>query len=148
MRAFIGLFACVAAVAASGAALAQSPADMLERFGLLGRWSDNCEFAAATKNDLYYYTFERVSGGTGAQLRMGSAVRMIDNVRSQAGKTIAFRLLAPPGPDEKLSSDQVIQFEGNRYRTISSITADGQAFIQNGTNVRTGRPTIWSYRCP
>lgn len=147
MRNSIGPLVWAAAVTVSSAALAQSPAAMLEQIGLLGRWSNDCEQAAATKNDLYYYTFERVGGGTGAQLRMGSVVRMIDNVRRPASDRVTFRLLSP-GPDEKLSSDQVIQFEGNRYRTISSVTLDGQAFIRNGANVKTGRETIWSYRCP
>jgi hypothetical protein len=135
----------------AGPAHAQSAADTLAQFGMLGRWSRDCGTPPMGINP--YVVFERVQGGTGAQYRWdsgtgGSIRRSIDNVRALSANTIAMRVTTLPGAPEPMSANLVLLREPNRYRTISSVGGDGKVHIRDGKVASNGSESPWNDRCP
>ena len=128
-----------------GIASASANGDALTKSGLAGNWAQDCAQPASEAN---WYDIYAVAGDG----------RLTETLVNKPGETYRvselthFRVLANKRPAYTMEQDKeildiVVQFEGGRQRTWSSMVHGGKAYIKNGKLVANGSETIWFNRC-
>ena len=126
-------------------ASASASDDALTKSGLAGNWAQDCAQPASEANwfDIYAVT------GDG---------RLTETLVNKPGETYRvselthFRVLANKRPAYTMEQDKeildiVVQLEGDRQRTWSSVAHGGKAYIRNGKLVANNSETLWFNRC-
>jgi hypothetical protein len=141
-------------------ALAESPAELLKRFGLMGTWAADCKSPPARLN--FYENFFADSGGLARRdvdrgTEISIATSYIDAAEMVSPNKLKGRIRnADPNWEtlDKLTYDVVFVKENDpqtgetiRYRVLESLVSDGRVIAKNGILLRLGKPTFWEYRC-
>jgi hypothetical protein len=156
--------ACLAAVLALASvemasvetANAQSVADTIAEFGLIGTWATDCTQPASSGNFLTVYAIKKPSGVV-SRTYYDQPDHVYNNYKISSAKRQA--------PD-MLSYEQVWDFEGspaniagdrvqvllnmadNKFQIVSSKGSDGSFFVKDRKYPGSGDESPWQLRCP
>ena len=156
--------ACLAAVLALASvemasvetANAQSVADTIAEFGLIGTWATDCTQPASSSNFLTVYAIKKPSGVV-SRTYYDQPDHVYNNYKISSAKRQA--------PD-MLSYEQVWDFEGspaniagdrvqvllnmadNKFQIVSSKGSDGSFFVKDRKYPGSGEESPWQLRCP
>jgi len=156
--------ACLAAVLALASvemasvetANAQSVADTIAEFGLIGTWATDCTQPALSSNFLTVYAIKKPSGVV-SRTYYDQPDHVYNNYKISSTKRQA--------PD-MLSYEQVWDFEGspaniagdrvqvllnmadNKFQIVSSKGSDGSFFVKDRKYPGSGNESPWQLRCP
>ncbi len=129
-----------------GSAAAQTSKSVLEAFGYVGQWAQDCSRKPEPGNPHMIVSVLR-SGGIEMRNKLGPDYE--DNVNI----VLEARSL---GPDRvwiksQLNSNELREWEvtreGGRIRTFTNRKPDGTHITKDGVIVNSGRPTPWLNRC-
>ncbi len=120
--------------------------DAFAKSGLGGTWAQDCAQAASEAN--WYDVYAVTDDG-----------RITETLINKPGETYRiselshFRVLANKRPGYTMEQDKeildlIVQLEGDRQRTWSSVVHGGKAYIKNGKLVADGSEGVWFNRCP
>lgn len=123
---------------------AASDADVLRKFGMLGRIAVNCKAPASKENPHLIYTVS-------AQGKLTRTLRMTPDLDG----TFPIRNLRMLGPDTMQHDETGRQSEltitvakvAGKFRSWRSVRADGTVLIADGKFPKTGSPTIAFEKC-
>jgi hypothetical protein len=156
--------ACLAAVLALASvemasvetANAQSVADTIAEFGLIGTWATDCTQPASSSNFLTVYAIKKPSGVV-SRTYYDQPDHVYNNYKISSAKRQA--------PD-MLSYEQVWDFEGSpaniagdrvqvllnmaddKFQIVSSKGSDGSFFVKDRKYPGSGDESPWQFRCP
>lgn len=134
--------------------LAQSPLEVVQRYGLLGTWSSDC---ASPRSGSNWYTIWFV--GADGQLRRrfdGAGDGLYEHAIERAQALTAGTLRIWTRNDHAnwreqngQRTDETLEFNANGMRVVQSTLVDtGQALIRDGMFVNGGSPVSFARRCP
>jgi hypothetical protein len=130
---------------------AQSAADAVREFGLIGTWAGDCKEEASPANS--YATYVMTQEGS-LQLKYQTGTDEEDTIRYEISA------VKPMGADklslrqalagnDRIALDIVLLKQDGKIRIWSSLFADGTALVEDGVmTAMTGRETRWLARCP
>ncbi len=142
---------CAAVVALSPVlAHAQSAADAMRDFGLMGTWASTCAEGPSPANNHATYL---VTDAGALQLRYQSGSDFEDSIYNiseakllEPGKLSLHQVLTS---NEHVVLDIVLVRENDKIRIWSSLFPDGTALVEDGVmTAASGRETRWLTRCP
>jgi len=150
--------ACLAAALAMATvetANAQSVADTVAEFGLIGTWATDCAQPASTNNYLTIYAIK--PSGEVSRTYYDAPGHVLNNYKITNAKRQA---------GDMLSYEQVWEFEGSppnipgnrmrvlrrmvdsKYQIVSSQGSDGSFFVKDRKFPGSGDESPWQFRCP
>jgi hypothetical protein len=130
---------------------AESPRQVLEAFGFLGRWSPNCDQPPSPGNSLRT-TSATPSGGVGFNEEFGTSfgenVYEVLDAKRIAGDRVSIRIRL----NGETTQDLVMALRKGRLRTMANRPLDGanagRTIVKDGRVTASGTPTPWMSRCP
>ncbi len=128
------------ALLAGGVATADSDADGVIGFGLLGAWAVDCRRPPSADNPHAFFAIS-TPGQPTETIDMGPGVRLtadLRNVHRIAPDRLALLYVGTP---QGRSFDIVLVKVGERFRSEQSVGSDGVALIKDGKFVFGGEPT-------
>jgi hypothetical protein len=146
--------AAALAMASVEAANAQSVANTIAEFGLIGTWATDCTQPASSSNYLTIYAIK--SSGEVSRTYYDQPGHVYNNYKITSAKRQA--------PD-MLSYEQVWDFEGspanvagdrvqvllnmadNKFQIVSSQGSDGSFFVKDRKFPSSGNESPWQFRC-
>lgn len=140
------LLCALMALAWPGLTAAQTPKSVLESFGYIGHWAQDCSRKAEPGNPHLITSVLRTGG---VELRNKLGAEYEDNVNI----VLEARSL---GPDKvwiksKLNNNELREWEvtrqGGRIRTLVNRKPDGTLITKDGVVVSSNKPTPWLSRC-
>ena len=150
--------ACLAAALAMATvetANAQSVANTVAEFGLIGTWATDCTQPASTSNYLTIYAIK--PSGEVSRTYYDAPGHVLNNYKITNAKRQA---------GDMLSYEQVWEFEGSpaniagnrmqvllnmvdsKYQIVSSQGSDGSFFVKDRKFPGSGDESPWQFRCP
>ena len=145
------LIASLAAGLAFPVLATESPRQVLEDFGFLGRWSPNCDQPPSPGNSLRT-TSTTPGGGVGFSEAFGTSFsenvyEVLDAKRIDDDRvSIRIRL------NGETTQDLVMALRKGRLRTMANRPLDGanagRTIVKDGRVTASGTPTPWMSRCP
>jgi hypothetical protein len=145
MRKLILLFiALLMAPLAANGVQAQSAADTLASYGMLGTWANDCSQPASSTN--FYAVYKRSSGGQVTRVyyndpdKVYNTYIIVDAIRVSDDQ-VAYRQKGSDGTVEI-----VIQVDGKRYHVLSSRVVNGKVFVKDG-KFANGDVSPWQTKC-
>jgi len=145
------LIASLAAGLAFPVLATESPRQVLEAFGFLGRWSPNCDQPPSPGNSLRT-TSTTPGGGVGFSEAFGTSFsenvyEVLDAKRIDDDRvSIRIRL------NGETTQDLVMALRKGRLRTMANRPLDGanagRTIVKDGRVTASGTPTPWMSRCP
>jgi hypothetical protein len=145
----------IAALAAGSAvpvmAAAESPRQVLEDFGFLGRWSPRCDQPPSPGNSLRT-TSVTPTGAVGFNEQFGKDFKenSYEVLRAEriAGDQVSIRIRL----NRETTQDLVMAIHEGRLRTMANRPLDGanagRTLVKDGRVTASGAPTPWMSRCP
>jgi hypothetical protein len=129
-----------------GSTFAETPWDVLTRFGLTGTWARNC--GVAPDASVFWQTFSRDKNGR-VQVRVdrGHDVPSLTYTVDGARLISANKLRLINRYDDGTIYDVILIKEENRVRTLESKTNDGKELAKDAVNISSGQPTAWLEKC-
>jgi hypothetical protein len=137
----------VALLSSADAAMAQTPADTLRRWGLLGTWAIDCSKPASGSNGYLVYVAD--SGGKVSHNREFGDRRDTNTVeKARTGRGGALELTVNfPGLSQSRKFTLMMGADG-RIRAMANSKADGtEPTIKDGKFTANGQDTPWQTRC-
>ena len=130
---------------------AESPRQVLEDFGFLGRWSPNCDQPPSPGNSLRT-TSTTPGGGVGFSEAFGTSfsenVYEVLDAKRIAGDRVSIRIRL----NGETTQDLVMALRKGRLRTMANRPLDGanagRTIVKDGRVTASGTPTPWMSRCP
>jgi hypothetical protein len=130
---------------------AESPRQVLEAFGFLGRWSPNCDQPPSPANSLRT-TSATPDGGVGFSDAFGASfnenVYEVLDAKRIAGDRVSIRIRL----NGETTQDLVMALHRGRLRTMANRPLDGahagRRIVKDGRVTASGTPTPWMSRCP
>lgn len=127
------------------AAGAESPADAIRNFGLIGTWAIHCDKPIGQENAFVTY-----------EIRDGIPVRTARTYWQDVSGTATIleaRILDGIHLDQtwklrEFTFDQIIEMKEGRYRLVRSKGGDGHVYYEAGRNTADGSETPWLEKCP
>ncbi|MCW5748549.1 MAG: hypothetical protein KIT36_20335 [Alphaproteobacteria bacterium] len=139
------LFAIASLLAiAPGSASAQSVADVLQQWGLLGTWSADCQ-APLSKAPRVTYV-RQPDGNARHVLALGDG-RQIDSPVLAARNRPEGGLEVTVNQSQEVISYVLVRGEDGRVRSLSSRRPNGDYYIRDGKLLANGAPTPWLRQC-
>ena len=150
--------ACLAAALAMATvetANAQSVANTVAEFGLIGTWATDCAQPPSTNNYLTIYAIK--TSGEVSRTYYDAPGHVLNNYKITSAKRQA---------GDMLSYEQVWEFEGSpaniagnrmqvllnmvdsKYQIVSSQGSDGSFFVKDRKFPGSGDESPWQFRCP
>lgn len=128
-------------------AQAQSVEDVLRRFGLVGKWADDCNATASDHN--WYAVYATTRNGEVTRKFFNGKPKpyneyVIDSARI-SGDEITYHMTEVD--PRRLQFDIVIRKDGDRIRVWSSRQQDGKYVVQDGKYTASGDENSWQTRC-
>ena len=156
----IRIIAALALAFVASTASAETPWEVLERFGLTGTWAASCDRASTRQN--FFETFSRGPNGAarrdvdrGAEVPI--AASFIESAEILSQTTLRFRIRnSDPnwGRLNNLTYDVVFIKEDDprtkepiRIRGLESAVSDGRIIAKGGMLLSIAKPTYWQYKC-
>jgi len=147
MRVKSVVLASLLMLAVAPSAHAQSVEDLLGRFGLLGKWADDCNATASDHN--WYAVYAPTRNGEVTRKFFNGKPKpyneyVIDSARI-SGDEISYHMVE--SDPRRLQFDIVIRRDGDRIRVWSSRQQDGKYVVQDGRYTSSGDENTWQTRC-
>lgn len=149
---------------ATSAASAESPRDVLAKYGMLGKWAYDC--SKPPSDDNFYTVFARQADGEVRRIYLVGPDKiynqyLIGRARMQDDHTLWTEMFAADKSGDKDKADKhvtvLIERKENKYHVIGSQIVDGAALVDNETYTRTsanlrgkkdaGTKAPWSEKC-
>jgi hypothetical protein len=150
--------ACLAAalaVAAVETANAQSVANTIAEFGLIGTWATDCAQPASTGNFLTIYAIKpsgEVSRTYYDQPGHVYNTYKITNAKRQAPDMLSYEQVWDfEGSPANIAGDRVrvlLNMVDNKFQIVSSQGSDGSFFVKDRKYSGAGDESPWQSRCP
>jgi hypothetical protein len=150
--------ACLAAalaVAAVETANAQSVANTIAEFGLIGTWATDCAQPASTGNFLTIYAIKpsgEVSRTYYDQPGHVYNTYKITNAKRQAPDMLSYEQVWDfEGSPANIAGDRVrvlLNMADNKFQIVSSQGSDGSFFVKDRKYSGAGDESPWQSRCP
>jgi hypothetical protein len=150
--------ACLAAalaVAAVETANAQSVANTIAEFGLIGTWATDCAQPASTGNFLTIYAIKpsgEVSRTYYDQPGHVYNTYKITNAKRQASDMLSYEQVWDfEGSPANIAGDRVrvlLNMADNKFQIVSSQGSDGSFFVKDRKYPGAGDESPWQSRCP
>jgi hypothetical protein len=150
--------ACLAAalaVAAVETANAQSVANTIAEFGLIGTWATDCAQPASTGNFLTIYAIKpsgEVSRTYYDQPGHVYNTYKITNAKRQASDMLSYEQVWDfEGSPANIAGDRVrvlLNMVDNKFQIVSSQGSDGSFFVKDRKYSGAGDESPWQSRCP
>jgi hypothetical protein len=150
--------ACLAAalaVAAVKTANAQSVANTIAEFGLIGTWATDCAQPASTGNFLTIYAIKpsgEVSRTYYDQPGHVYNTYKITNAKRQAPDMLSYEQVWDfEGSPANIAGDRVrvlLNMADNKFQIVSSQGSDGSFFVKDRKYSGAGDESPWQSRCP
>ncbi|HEX4557022.1 MAG TPA: hypothetical protein VH249_23735 [Xanthobacteraceae bacterium] len=145
----------IAALAAGAAvpvmAAAESPRQVLEDFGFLGRWSPRCDQPPSPDNSLRT-TSVTPSGAVGFSEQFGKGFRENSYEVLRAERITDDQVSIRIRLNGETTQDLVMAIHKGRLRTMANRPLDGanagRTLVKDGRVTASGAPTPWMSRCP
>jgi hypothetical protein len=141
----LSIVAAAALAAAPAAASAQTIADVMEQWGLLGTWAVNCGQPPGQASGAHI-TYVRRGGNVDVVRDFGNPAR------NDTSAVIDARPVSGGGLELTVDPKQVFTYvlvkgADGRIRSVSGRLASGEYTVRDGKFVSTGGPTPWQTRC-
>jgi hypothetical protein len=142
-------------VATAGAANAQSVANTIAEFGLIGTWATDCSKPASSSNYLTVYAIKR--SGEVARTYYDAPGHVYNNYKivsanRQAPDMLQYRQVwdTEGTPANKAGDrvDVVLNMADNKFQIVSSQGSDGSYFVKERKFPGSGSESPWQFRCP
>jgi hypothetical protein len=136
-----------ALLSSADAAMAQTPADTLRRWGLLGTWALDCSKPASSSNGYLGYVADS-TGKVTHNREFGDRQDINTVEKARTGKGGALELTVNfPGLSQTRKYTMVMGLDG-RIRTVANSRADGtEPTIKDGKFTANGHDSPWQTRC-
>jgi hypothetical protein len=150
--------ACLAAVLTTATvetANAQSVADTVAEFGLIGTWATDCAQPASTSNYLTIYAV-KPSGGVSRTYYDAPGhvlnIYKITNAKRQARDLLSYEQVWDfAGSPANIAGNRMqvlLNMVDNKYQIVSSQGSDGSFFVKDRRFPGSGDGSPWQFRCP
>jgi hypothetical protein len=142
-------------VATANAANAQSVANTLADFGLIGTWATDCAKPASSSNYLTVYAIK--PSGEVARTYYDAPGHVYNNYKivsanRQAPDTLLYRQVwDTEGKPANIAGDRVdvvLNMADNKFQIVSSQGSDGSYFVKDRKFPGSGDDSPWQFRCP
>jgi hypothetical protein len=149
--------ACLAAalaVATVEAANAQSVANTVAEFGLIGNWATDCAQPASTRN--YHAIYAIKPSGEVSRTYYDAPGHVLNNYKITSAKRQARDMLSYEqvwdfaGSPANIAGDRVqvlLNMVENKYQIVSSQGSDGSFFVKDRKFPNSGDESPWQFRC-
>jgi hypothetical protein len=151
-----GIFLVAASIAASGgAANAQSVANTIAEFGLVGTWASDCSKPASSSNYLTVYATK--PSGEVSRTYYDAPGHVLNNYKivsasRQAPDMLLYRQVWDnEGKPAIMAGDRidvVLNMADNKIQIVSSQGSDGSYFVKDRKFPSDGSESPWQFRCP
>jgi hypothetical protein len=151
-----GIFLVAASIAASGgAANAQSVANTIAEFGLVGTWASDCSKPASSSNYLTVYATK--PSGEVSRTYYDAPGHVLNNYKivsasRQAPDMLLYRQVWDnEGKPAIMAGDRidvVLNMADNKIQIVSSQGSDGSYFVKDRKFPSDGSDSPWQFRCP
>lgn len=150
--------ACLAAaltMASIEAAQAQSVADTIAEFGLIGTWATDCRQPASSSNFLTVYEIKH--SGEVSRTYYDQPGHVYNNYKITGAKRQAPDMLSYEqvwdfeGSPANIAGDRVqvlINMADDKFQIVSSKGSDGSFFVKDRKYPGSGDESPWQLRCP
>ncbi len=148
------LIVAVSVLAGAPAANAQSVADTLSKFGLIGTWATDCSRPAASDN---YLTVYAIKGADVSRTYRDKPDHIYNNYKIVSATVQKPDLLAYTqvwdfdGKPAAIAADRVkvlLNMAGGRFQIVSSQGSDGSFFVKDRKYPGSGNESPWQSKCP
>lgn len=132
---------------------ADPPLPLLQQVGYLGRWAIDCDAPPEPSNAHITY-YDAGNGLVGRQIERGTGKPVlagaIDGARVISPGRIAITVHGVDTSWQALGGpvfETEVEIDGDRARTVRSVTDRGLVYIEDGRQVATGQPSPTLTRC-
>jgi hypothetical protein len=127
-------------------ASAQSIADVMEQWGLVGTWAVNCHLPPSRTNGMHSTYTRQLGGNVDVRRDFG------DSRYNDVSQVISARVQADGMLEVTVDPRQVftyVLFKGadGRIRSMTGRLGSGEYTVRDGKFVASGAPTPWQSRC-
>lgn len=149
------LLAAALTVTTVAAANAQSVANTIAEFGLVGTWASDCAQPASSSNYLTVYAIK--SSGEVSRTYYDAPGHVYNNYKivsanRQAPDTLLYRQVwDTEGKPANMAGDRidvVLNMADNKFQIVSSQGSDGSYFVKDRKYPSDGSESPWQFRCP
>jgi hypothetical protein len=143
------------AMAMAETANAQSVADTITEFGLIGTWATDCTQPASTSNFLTVYAIK--PSGAVSRTYYDQPGHVYNNYKITSAKRQAPDLLSYEqiwdfeGSPANIAGDRVrvlLNMADSKFQIVSSQGSDGSFFVKDRKYPGSGDESSWQSRCP
>ena len=143
------------ALATAETANAQSVADTIAEFGLIGTWASNCTQPASSSNFLTVYAIKPSGEVSRTYYDQPSHIYnnyKITNAKRQAPDMLSYEQVWDfEGSPANIAGDRVrvlLNMADNKFQIVSSQGSDGSFFVKDRKYPGSGDESLWQSRCP
>ena len=145
----------IVATASVETANAQSVADTVAEFGLIGTWAADCAQPASTSNFLTVYAIK--PSGEVSRTYYDQPDHVYNNYKITDAKRQAPDMLSYEqvwdfkGSPANIAGDRVrvlLNMADNKFQIVSSQGSDGSFFVKDRKYPDSGDESLWQSRCP
>ncbi|HJQ60522.1 MAG TPA: hypothetical protein VJ890_26690 [Vineibacter sp.] len=142
----IAAAAMIAAVVTPAGAAAQSIAEVMEQWGLVGTWAVNCHLPPSRTNGMHSTYLPQLAGNVDVRRDFG------DPQYNDVSQVIAARLQPDGRLEVTVDPRQIFTYTlakgaDGRIRSMIGRLGNGEYTVRDGKFVATGAPTPWQSRC-
>jgi hypothetical protein len=146
--------AAALAMASVGSANAQSVANTIAEFGLIGTWATDCTQPASSSNYLTVYATKR--SGEVSRTYYDKPGHIYNNYKITSAKRQApdmpyQQVWDFEGSPANIAGDRVqvlLNMADNKFQIVSSKGSDGSFFVKDRKFPSSGDESPWQLRCP
>ena len=145
----ISLLATTLAMVLPALANADTPRDVLDKFGMLGTWATDCSRPSDADN--FYTVYAGMGNGRVRRTYYNTPDR--EKAYNEYIITRAIRLPADQlsyrqeGSVDHDKIDVILLKDGNKYKIWSSVTEDGRELVKDGKFPKSGDESPWQAKC-
>ena len=145
----ISLLATTLAMVLPALANADTPRDVLDKFGMLGTWATDCSRPSDADN--FYTVYAGMGNGRVRRTYYNTPDR--EKAYNEYIITRAIRLPADQlsyrqeGSVDHDKIDVILLKDGNKYKIWSSVTEDGRELVKDGKFPKSGEESPWQAKC-
>ena len=148
-------FVAALAMATVATAHAQSAANTMAEFGLIGTWATDCAQPASTRNYLTIYAIKpsgEVSRTYGDAPGHVLNIYKITSAKRQARDLLSYdQVWDFAGSPANIAANRMqvlLNMVDDKYQIVSSQGSDGSFFVKDRKFPNSGDESPWQFRCP
>ena len=134
-------------------ASAETVAQTLQLFGLLGTWADDCSEPPANNN--FHTVYEPLANGNVRRTYYNAPGKIYNQYDLQRVNRVSADQLFYSQTGSAGRIDVVLTVTGNRYHVLSSQNQDGKVYVRDGRFTENagdgksaGKESPWQNKCP